>query len=776
MTDKNLIITDLGDIKPVIIAGGKSGKFVPNLNMSFHDDEFFINLNRRDKVISDDLSSISAENATLPGNDSDIFYIDSDGRFKWDIEFDKKPDSNIFTWELKYSAGIEFLYQGELTEWEKSRGNYRAPEVVGSYAVYCNKKNNKYKSGKICHIYRPFCYDSNNNTVYADLLIEKNSLTIKIPQDYIDKATYPVRLDPTLGYNTAGASWDGPATGYALYGNYTNQATEDGTAQKLYGYFRYQTSAQDTTLALYDRGIETPHNVIDTGTVSVNSSSGAWFSADVSGDITEDAYYIVALLTQSRLQQAYDSGGSSGNTFYNAASSFVNDPSVSYSTIRLSTYLEYGAPTFTVTGSHTLGGLTQTGSVTVTSAEDNLSGSHTLGGLTQSGSATVLNPVQVTGAHTLSGLTHSGSLAQISIATKLALLSNKRMWFAHQSVGNYMTHGPADDDAHGVALIAANNPGYISVVSEPANIGAIDRGDFAESYNGTNFFPYDKLSDFDTAIRTTFAGGYLDFAIFKFCWVDFYLANSEIKTTGDADTFWTTYKYTIDSLISDFPNTRFILCTVPVTPNNSDSGNALREYFSGLIRTEYAAQGIVFDLADWESRNASRQLELYGGYRELNNAWDIGDGGHPNNDGSDMLAYELITQLADLAAGINVIEGSHTLGGLAQSGSITVGDVNTISGAHTLSGLTQTGSVTETAAPRTISGSHILTGLIQSGSIEQLPIVFGSHILSGIIMSGNLLNSTPIVISVIKTYDANIELLLDFDTEINKIVTYVTEV
>lgn len=38
---------NLGDVKPLVIIGGSdTTKFVPNINMSFHDDEFFINLNR----------------------------------------------------------------------------------------------------------------------------------------------------------------------------------------------------------------------------------------------------------------------------------------------------------------------------------------------------------------------------------------------------------------------------------------------------------------------------------------------------------------------------------------------------------------------------------------------------------------------------------------------------------------------------------------------------------------------------------------------------------
>ena len=390
-----------------------------------------------------------------------------------------------------------------------------------------------------------------------------------------------------------------------------------------------------------------------------------------------------------------------------------------------------------------------------------VTGSHTLGGMTQSGSLNGSVSRLVSGSQKLTGLTHSGNLTNTSLVSKLSILSHKRMWLAHQSVGNYITHGPADDNTHGIGLVASANPGYITLVRTPANVAAIPRGYWGDTYNGSNYYPYGKVSAFNTAIRSTFSDGHLDFAVFKFCWVDFYLSNSEIKTTGDADTFWTTYKSTMDALITDFTLTKFILCTVPVTPNNSDGGNSLREYFSAKIRTEYSGRGLVFDLADFESRDLNKNLVLSGGYRQLYNSWDGGDGGHPNNAGSDMLAYELITKLSGIAQNINIVEGSHSLNGLTQSGTVSSSaTARTVSGGHTLSGLSHsglirkgsrltgnhtfagmvhTGALTNTAPVRVLSGNHILTGLLSSGSITTSVlsrIISGGHTLSGLSHSG----------------------------------------
>lgn len=232
---------------------------------------------------------------------------------------------------------------------------------------------------------------------------------------------------------------------------------------------------------------------------------------------------------------------------------------------------------------------------------------------------------------------------KLSAAQRLAL---KRIWFGHQSVGNYLMHGPSDNDAVGMVKLFNDHPEYgLSNVDSPTSIGAITAGVFADAHIGTNTLPRTKLSAFDTAVRTTF-GGQLDIAIFKFCWVDFYISGADIANSTQADTFWVTYTATLDALITDYPTALFVPCTVPLTPDNSDSGNALREYFNDKIRTSYAST--MFDLADWESRNVAGTLELYGGVRELNAAWDIGDGGHPNATGSTMLAEKLYAHLLTL--------------------------------------------------------------------------------------------------------------------------------
>jgi hypothetical protein len=308
----NLTINNLGDVKPVVVAGGKTGNFVPNLNSSFHSDEFFFNLNRKDKVVTSE--SVVTENGKTKlttGDDIDIFHIDEKGRLKWDIEFTEKPKSNKITWELKYSKGIEFYRQNALSEEEKKYGLERSDDIVGSYAVYCNNKHNNYKTGKLCHIYKPFCIDATGKEVYAELFIDNKNLTITIPQDYLDTAVYPVILDPTFGYTSVGASGL-HADGYAFGCKFTGAA---GTATSLSAYVTSATS-KNWKYALFSNNSNTLTLV--SGTTEGSGIASGWSELALSSSsvISASSYALVLQGVDTTVYFYYDSGGDSGQQGY----------------------------------------------------------------------------------------------------------------------------------------------------------------------------------------------------------------------------------------------------------------------------------------------------------------------------------------------------------------------------------------------------------------------------------------------------------------------------
>ena len=111
---------------------------------------------------------------------------------------------------------LEFNYQPALTQAEIDEGAYRPENVTGSYAVYHSTKRNhingsvNYGTGKALHIYRPMLIDNQGDTIYADLTITSNELTIDFANisAWLNKAKYPVVIDPTFGYTGEGGSYE----------------------------------------------------------------------------------------------------------------------------------------------------------------------------------------------------------------------------------------------------------------------------------------------------------------------------------------------------------------------------------------------------------------------------------------------------------------------------------------------------------------------------------------------------------------------------------------
>jgi hypothetical protein len=129
-----------------------------------------------------------------------------DGGFEYEMILKSKPKINKFNLEIE-TNNLEFYYQPALTQQEIEEKTKRPENVVGSYAVYHSSlKNGEYKTGKAFHIYRPKITDNTGDWIWGELNITDNILSITIDKKWLDNASYPVIIDPTFGYETAGAS------------------------------------------------------------------------------------------------------------------------------------------------------------------------------------------------------------------------------------------------------------------------------------------------------------------------------------------------------------------------------------------------------------------------------------------------------------------------------------------------------------------------------------------------------------------------------------------
>ena len=146
------------------------------------------------------------------GNEVVHAYKKDDENFEIEIELKTKPATNVFDFTITGAENLDFFYQPALTPEEIAEGASRPENVIGSYAVYHKTKANhrvgstNYATGKAFHIYRPKAIDANGVEVWAELLYLNGILSVTVPQKFLDEAVYPVRVDPTFGYTSLGAS------------------------------------------------------------------------------------------------------------------------------------------------------------------------------------------------------------------------------------------------------------------------------------------------------------------------------------------------------------------------------------------------------------------------------------------------------------------------------------------------------------------------------------------------------------------------------------------
>ena len=215
----------------------------------------------------------------------------------------------------------------------------------------------------------------------------------------------------------------------------------------------------------------------------------------------------------------------------------------------------------------------------------------------------------------------------------IQLIHGKRIYFGHQSVGANILEGLRE-------IVPANAPA-------PA---------LQDTFIGKNGDPEGKCDDFvrqfEQAANTPF-----DFALMKFCYVDF-----DVST--DPAALFARYSATLDSLKAKYRDTTFIPITAPLTTRPpawkrtvkgilggadiASDVNAKRAAFNRLLIEHYNGQP-VFDLARVESTYADgsrNQFEYKGqtAYSLIDAYTD--DGGHLNATGRKLAAAELLHTLA----------------------------------------------------------------------------------------------------------------------------------
>jgi len=240
-------------------------------------------------------------------------------------------------------------------------------------------------------------------------------------------------------------------------------------------------------------------------------------------------------------------------------------------------------------------------------------------------------------------------------ATAWKELGGKKIFFAHQSVGNNIINGIKD-------IIKENPTLYLNImeISEPVEL---EEGVFAHTTNiGKNEDPQSKIDAFASYMENGI-GNNADLAFLKFCFVD-------VDNKTDIQNLFTAYKNEMAKLKNKYPETTIIHFTVPLLKKNKPSfknwikglfgkndgffaneHNIKRNKFNDLIVKEYIGIEPVFDLAETESTypDGSRETFIENGEKHYSLVpAHTDDGGHLNETGRKKIAEQFLLFLINL--------------------------------------------------------------------------------------------------------------------------------
>lgn len=212
---KDRIEIEVGDTKQV--------DFYPQLKIMRWDNEVNLSVRLSDAELENKPPVTELDKIRLVADTKELEFYDvlpneehPEGAYKFEYILKEKPKSNKLTFSIQ-TKGLNFYYQPELTQKEIDEGVSRPDNVVGSYAVYHATEGGmndidgmEYKVGKFCHIYRPKITDAKGEWTWADLHIdvEQGLYEVTIPQEFLDKAVYPIKSNDTFGYTSEGGSND----------------------------------------------------------------------------------------------------------------------------------------------------------------------------------------------------------------------------------------------------------------------------------------------------------------------------------------------------------------------------------------------------------------------------------------------------------------------------------------------------------------------------------------------------------------------------------------
>lgn len=316
-------------VKTVI--GGKTDYFSPSVNFSFEfesgTEKLFLNICDDPAQIDTSLAyeSFSDGKVKVKVGSVESSFEMSNGVLKINRTFDSAP-LEAPRYRIKQSPGIVWFYQPELTIEERFEEHNRPDDVVGSYAIYCKNKGSikcktgetvvNYQTGKLCHMYAPYWMDAAGNRIKGSQNFDGKWLTFPLPpSEWLSEAVFPITLDPTIGYTTAGATTGSDTSDYIGAVRFISDVAGAANPGTFYSYTKVNSGSISRSCAVHanNGGTVSGQAKLSSGNsvMTVSSTSFGWQSVAITWTgILASTDYWLSTLTDAYLYWAYDTSTS----------------------------------------------------------------------------------------------------------------------------------------------------------------------------------------------------------------------------------------------------------------------------------------------------------------------------------------------------------------------------------------------------------------------------------------------------------------------------------
>ena len=265
----------------VTIGGDDRSKFESVIEASKWNGEYSLSIRDFDIPKTDVKSFDNGRIVIERGSIRDIYYPVDGKRLEHERVFASEPLSLKLQFEILHSSGMTFTRQENFIP-----GSTYEPNVPGSYCIDVDKSNNKYRAAKWGHLFNPELKDAVGRKIFVeDFRIENGIEKFELPRTWMRNAVYPVILDPTIGYDGAGASFYNSNPYFYCLRYLSNTGANSGVANTIYIYTN-NNSLSDVVVSMYD-GYDTVGNRELGGThviAMAAQANGGWSSIDVSSD------------------------------------------------------------------------------------------------------------------------------------------------------------------------------------------------------------------------------------------------------------------------------------------------------------------------------------------------------------------------------------------------------------------------------------------------------------------------------------------------------------